>query len=145
MGLLAWKTVWALEEEMVARIAYITLLVRDQDEALRFYVDRLGWEKREEDTTVPGARWLTVAPKGQQEVAFTLRQAKGAELERVGNQTGGEWLCILLTDDCRQEYEALRSRGVTFLNPPEERPFGVVATLQDLYGNRLDLWAPRRP
>lgn len=127
---------------MVTRIAYITVLVRDQDEALRFYTEKLGMEKREEDTSVPGSRWLTVAPKGQKEVVFTLRKADGAELERVGNQTGRQFLCILDTDDCCKTYETLRSR-VTFLNPPKELPFGVVATFEDLYGNIFDLWEPR--
>jgi predicted enzyme related to lactoylglutathione lyase len=129
---------------MVTQIAYITVLVRDQDEALRFYTEKLGMEKREEDTSIPDSRWLTVAPKNQKEVAFTLRKADGAELERVGNQTGRQFLCILDTDDCRKAYETLRSRGVTFLNPPKELPFGVVATFEDLYGNVFDLWEPRQ-
>ena len=128
---------------MVTQIAYITILVRDQDEALCFYTEKLGMEKREEDTSSPDSRWLTVAPKGQKEVAFTLRKAGGAELERVGNQTGGQFLCILHTDDCHKAYETLQSRGVTFLNPPKELPFGVVATFEDLYGNAFDLWEPR--
>lgn len=128
---------------MTTQIAYVTILVRDQEEALRFCTAKLGWEKREEDTSVPGSRWLTVAPKGQEEVAFTLRKADEAELGRVGNQTGRQFLCILRTDDCRRAYETLRSHGVRFLKPPEERPFGVVATLEDLCGNLLDLWERR--
>lgn len=129
---------------MTTQIAYITILVRDQDEALRFYTEKLGWEKREEDTSIPGSRWLTVAPKGQKEVAFTLRKADEAELGRVGNQTGGQFLCILCTDDCRKAYDTLHSHGVRFLKPPEEQPFGVVATFEDLYGNLLDLWEQRQ-
>jgi predicted enzyme related to lactoylglutathione lyase len=127
---------------MNIQIAYITVLVRDQDEALRFYTEKLGMEKREEDTSTD-SRWLTVAPPGQKEVAFTLRQATGADLARVGDQTGTDRLCILLTDDCRQAYETLRSRGVEFVLPPVERPFGVIADCKDLYGNVLGLWEPR--
>lgn len=129
---------------MLTQIAYVTILVRDQDEALGFYTEKLGMEKREEDTSIPGARWLTVAPKGQEGVAFVLRKAEGEELDRVGKQTGGEFFCILLTDNCQKAYGTLQSRGVRFLKPPEELPFGVVATFEDLYGNLLDLWEPRR-
>lgn len=129
---------------MHMHIGYMTLLVRDQDEALRFYTDKLGWEKREDDTSVPGARWLTVAPPGQKDVAFTFRQAEGPDLERVGRQVGGDFLCVLLTDNARRAYEALRSRGVRFVEPPSERPFGVIATFEDIYGNRLGMWQPRQ-
>ena len=128
---------------MAIRIGHVTILVRDQDEAFRFYTEKLGMEKREEVTTPSGSRWLTVAPPGQREVAITLRQPEGADLARVGNQTGGEFVCILHTDDCRRAYESLKARGVRFVRPPQDQPFGVIATFEDLYGNLLDLWEPR--
>ncbi|MEW6232790.1 MAG: VOC family protein [Chloroflexota bacterium] len=129
---------------MITQIVYLTILVRDQDEALRFYTEKLGMEKREEDTSIPGSRWLTVAPKGLKGMEFALQKADEVELERVGNQTGQHFLCVLRTDNCREEHETLQSRGVRFLRPPEERPYGVVATFEDLYGNLFDLWEPRQ-
>ena len=122
------------------QIAYITLLVHDQEDALRFYTEKLGWEKREEERSADGGLWVTVAPHGQKEVQFTLRKAEGGELPLVGKQVGKEFLCTLLTNDCQKEFEALRSRGVGFPQPPRTVPFGILATLEDLYGNLLDLW-----
>ena len=128
---------------MAARIVYVTLLVRDQEEALRFYTEMLGWEKREDNSTFdPTTRWLTVAPPGQTSVVFLLRKASGAELERVGCQTGGEFMCVLTVDDCQEVYEALQSRGVVFTKPPTPGPFGITTTFEDLYGNLIDLWEP---
>ena len=130
---------------MITQIAYVTILVRDQEEALAFYTEKLGMEKCEDDaTSEPTTRWLTVAPKGQKNTVFTLRKAKESELDRVGKQTGRQFLCILRTDDCRRDYEILVSRGVKFLNSPKEEPFGGwTATFEDLYGNVLDLWEPQ--
>ena len=129
---------------MITKLAIVAILVRDQDEALRFYTERLGLEKRADEVFGPGVRWLTVAPKGQQEVEVVLQKPEPAMhgeegarqmLERVGQAT--TW--SFNTDDCRQDYETFRSRGVKFSSPPQERPYGLEAVFEDLYGNVFSL------
>ena len=129
---------------MITRLAHVTILVRDQEEALGWYTEKLGFEKRSDATFGPGARWLTVAPKGQKELEIVLRKPdpalhgeKRAEtlMARIGQAT--TW--VLDTDDCHKTYETLRSRGVKFLGPPHEESYGIVALFEDLYGNVFDL------
>jgi predicted enzyme related to lactoylglutathione lyase len=131
---------------MIKRIGHVTVIVRDQDEALRFYTEKLGMAKRE-DRAMGAFRWLTVAPQGA-EVAIVL-QRPGAPwhspeqaeqlLARVGQGTA--W--VFETDDCKQDHAAMAARGVTFTSPPEDRPWGVSAMFEDLYGNRYNLLEPR--
>ena len=133
---------------MITRLIRVTILVRDQDEAVRFYTEKLGLEKRADVTFGPGARWLTVAPQGQTELEIVLQQPavalhgeEGAEqlLARVGQ--GTTW--VFSTDDCRATYERLRARGVKFISPPQEQMYGVEALFEDLYGNRFSLLSPK--
>lgn len=125
---------------MIKKATIVTLLVRDQDEALRFYTETLGLEKRMDDTSVPGLRWLTVAPPEQKELQIVLAKAKSEEdLRQVGKQAGTFPLFVLNTDGCRKDYETLKSRGVRFLTSPKEQPWGTEAIFEDLYGNRFDL------
>lgn len=131
---------------MIRRIGHVTVIVRDQDEALRFYTEQLGMEKRE-DQTMGAFRWLTVAPKGG-EVAIVL-QKPGApfhsaeEAERMLARVGQGTAWVLETDDCKQDHAAMAARGVTFTSPPEDQPWGVSAIFEDLYGNRYNLIQPR--
>jgi len=124
---------------MISRLAVATIYVRDQDEALSYYTDKLGFEKRT-DETVEGFRWLTVAPKGQREVEILLMQAISEEQRGM---VGKQDLYALYTDDCRKDYETLRTRGVKFTGEPQEQPWGVEALFEDLYGNVFDLVEPR--
>ena len=128
---------------MIDRLGHVTVLVRDQDEALRFYTELLGLRKCQDVVFAPGMRFLTVAPEGQKEPEIILHQPSGWHdektakrmLERVGQSTS--W--VFNTDDCRHTYEILSSRGVQFLSPPEEGPWGLRAIFEDLYGNRFVL------
>ncbi len=133
---------------MIKRLARVTILVRDQDEALWFYTEALGLEKRTDLALEPGMRWLTVAPKDQNDLEIVLQKPspemhgeEGAKkmLEQVGK--GTTW--VFYTDDCRAEYEVLRSRGVRFTSSPQEQPYGTEAVFVDLYGNSFSLLQPR--
>jgi len=131
---------------MITKLAHVTVIVRDQEEALRFYVDKLGMEKRE-DNTMGSFRWLTVAPKGSP-VAIVL-QRPGAPFqtpevaERMLSRVGHGTTWVVETDDCRKDHEAMSSKGVMFTSAPEDMPWGVSAVFQDLYGNKYNLLQPR--
>ena len=131
---------------MTQTIALVSLAVRDYDEALRFYVDVLGFE-RLEDTPLPGGkRWVVVAPPGSTGARLVLARASKPEQEaRVGDQTGGRVFLFLHTDDCRRDYATYRGRGVEFTQPPTDLPHGTVAVFRDLYGNLWDLVGPNPP
>lgn len=125
-------------------IAFVSLVVRDYDEALAFYVGTLGFE-RVEDRLVPeqGKRWVVVRPPGSRGTGLLLgRAATDAQAARVGDQAGGRVFLFLRTDDFWRDYRAFRSRGVVFLEEPREEAYGIVAVFQDLYGNRWDLLQP---
>ena len=125
---------------MIKGFGNVTLLVRDQDEALRFYTEVLGLEKRADDSSMPGFRWLTVAPKEQKGVEIVLVKPRTEEdLQQVGKQAGRTVFLVFHTDDLQREYETLHSRGVKFLGPPKQQPWGTEAVFEDLYGNRFDL------
>ena len=131
------------------RFANAQLWVHDQDEALAFYTGRLGWEVRA-DVTMPEMgdfRWLTVGPAGQEDVAIVLMMIPGppmmdaqtAESVRALMAKGYAGTIFLTTDDCRASYEELRARGVEFVEPPEERPYGIDSGFRDPSGNHLRL------
>ncbi len=131
---------------MIQRIGHVTVIVHDQEDALRFYTDKLGMEKRE-DQRMGEFRWLTVAPRGG-DVAIVLQKPSApfqtpeeakAMLARVGQ--GTTW--VVETDDCRKDYEAMAAKGVKFREAPSEQPWGVSAVFEDLYGNKFNLLEPR--
>jgi predicted enzyme related to lactoylglutathione lyase len=119
------------------RLSLVTIFVGDQDEALRFYTEKLGFEKRADDVqTAPGFRWLTVAPKDQKVPEFVLLKAVEKEqVEQIGKQSH----LGFSTEDCRGTYETLSARGVKFTSPPEDVGYGVQALFEDLYGNEYVL------
>lgn len=126
-------------------LARVTLLVRDYDEAIDYYVDTLGFELVE-DAPVPaqGKRWVVVAPRGGRGAQLLLAQPSDPlQAARVGDQTGARVALFLYTDDFARDHAAYRSRGVRFLEAPREEPYGTVAVFEDLYGNRWDLLQPR--
>lgn len=135
---------------MITRLTHVTVLVHDQDEALRFYTEKLGFEKRFDVAFGPGARWLTVAPVGQTNVEIVLQKPDpamhGEEDARQMEQAigrGTTW--VFECDDCRATYATLRERGVEFQSEPHEEPYGVEAVFVDLYGNSLSLLQPSQP
>jgi len=130
---------------MAQHIAHVTITVRDYDEALAFYVDKLGFERVEDTDLGGGKRWVRVKPPGSSGAALLLARAATPEQEAtVGNQTGGRVFVFLETDDFYRDHEALVARGVKFVRPPVEQPYGVVAVFEDLYGNRFDLIGRKR-
>ena len=121
------------------KIGHITLLVKDQDEALKFYTEKLGFQKRQ-DLPLGNMRWVTVSPKDQTDIELTLVVADTEEKRRaVGKQAGDHVFLTLQTDDCRKEYKALKAKGVKFYGKPEVQQWGVDVVLEDLYGNLFDL------
>jgi catechol 2,3-dioxygenase-like lactoylglutathione lyase family enzyme len=131
------------------RIANAQLWVHDQDEALAFYTRKLGLEVRA-DVTLPEMgkfRWLTVGPAGQPDVAIVLMAIPGPPMmddetaEQLRDLVSKGWAgtVFLTTDDVRAEYEDLKSRGVEFTEPPEERPYGIDCGFRDPSGNSLRL------
>jgi catechol 2,3-dioxygenase-like lactoylglutathione lyase family enzyme len=129
---------------MKQHLALTAIVVKDYDEAIRFYVDVLGFELVE-DSLVSGQRkrWVVVAPPGATESALLLAKAVGDEqISRIGNQTGGRVFLFLHTDDFWRDYDRYKSAGVEFIRGPTEEPYGRVAVFEDLYGNRWDLIEP---
>jgi predicted enzyme related to lactoylglutathione lyase len=131
------------------RIANAQLWVHDQDEALAFYTEKLGWEVGV-DVTVPelgNFRWLTVSPAGQEDFSVVLMAIPGppvmdaetAEQVRALMGKGFAGTVFLTTDDCVASYEQLRARGVEFSEAPERRPYGIDCGFRDPSGNALRL------
>jgi predicted enzyme related to lactoylglutathione lyase len=131
------------------RIANAQLWVHDQDEALAFYTQKLGWEVRA-DVTMPQMgdfRWLTVGPAGQPDFSVVLMAIPGAPVldastaEQVRDLMGKGFAgtVFLTTDDCQASYEELKARGVEFSEPPEERPYGIDSGFRDPSGNSFRL------
>jgi predicted enzyme related to lactoylglutathione lyase len=134
---------------MSIKIANSQVWVHDQDEALAFYTDKLGWEVRS-DVTMPemgNFRWLTVGPASQPDFSVVLMAVPGQPVldDETRKQVldlsakGFAGTLFLTTDDCRASYEELKSRGVEFSEEPEERPYGIDAGFHDPSGNSFRL------
>jgi catechol 2,3-dioxygenase-like lactoylglutathione lyase family enzyme len=129
---------------MAQRIALFTVTVLDYDEALAFYVDKLGFELLEDTALGDGKRWVRVRPRGGHGSAILLARAVTDEQRAsVGHQTGGRVFMFLETDDFEKDYALLASRGVSFVRAPKDEPHGRVAVFEDLHGNQLDLIQPK--
>ncbi|MBB6673715.1 VOC family protein [Cohnella nanjingensis] len=125
---------------MNKKIAHVTLLVKDYEEAIRFYTEQLGFALLADNAFGNGMRWVVVAPAAGSETAIVFVQADSSDkLERVGSQAANHVFLVVHTDDCRRDYEAMKSRGVHFFGEPRDVPWGVEVVFEDLYGNRLDL------
>jgi len=126
-------------------LSLITVVVRDYEEAIAYYVGTLGFALIE-DTHIPAQnkRWVVVAPKGAPGAQLLLARASNDEQSsRIGNQTGGRVFLFLHTDDFAGDYAAYTQRGVKFIRGPISEPYGTVAVFEDLYGNQWDLIQPR--
>jgi len=131
------------------KIANAQLWVHDQNEALDFYTNKLGWEVRADVTLAElgDFRWLTVGPPGQEDFAVVLMAIPGAPVmdSETGEQVrelmgkGFAGTVFLSTDDCQASYEELKARGVEFTEPPEERPYGIDSGFRDPSGNAFRL------
>lgn len=128
---------------MHQHLGLVALLVRDYDEAIGFYVGKLGFDLIEDSDQGGGKRWVVVSPPGAGETRLLLAKAAGgSQRQRVGDQTGGRVFLFLMTDDFARDHRAMQAAGVTFLEAPRQEPYGTVAVFEDLYGNRWDLLQP---
>lgn len=126
---------------MQQSIVHIALVVRDYDEAIAFYTEKLHFTLIE-DTYQPeqDKRWVLVAPPGSTGTMLLLARASKAEQEAfVGNQSGGRVFLFLSTDDFWRDYREMLAAGIKFVREPAEQPYGIVAVFADLYGNLWDL------
>jgi uncharacterized glyoxalase superfamily protein PhnB len=128
---------------MIQRLSHTTVFVFDQEEALRFYRDKLGFEVRTDATMDGGFRWLTVGPKTQPEMEIALMKvAEGpmcdaetaATLQKLVKK-GTFSVGVFETADCKKTYEELKAKGVEFMQPPEEQFYGIEAIGKDNSGN----------
>lgn len=129
---------------MSESIAHATLVVREYDEAIEFFVGQLGFHVVE-DTRIrcQDKRWVVVAPPGLVGTGLVLARASTEEQRRaIGNQTGGRVAFFLRTDDFWRDYKSMSASGVRFVREPRAEAYGTVAVFEDLYGNRWDLLQP---
>lgn len=128
---------------MTQHLAAIALVVRDYDEALAFYVGKLGFALVEDTRLSETKRWVLVAPPGARETRLLLAKADSPEQKtRIGNQTGGRVFLFLHTDDFTRDHERMRAQGIRFVESPRHEPYGTVAVFVDPYGNKWDLIQP---
>ena len=121
------------------KIKSITLSVRDYDEALDFYVGKLGFEKVADRKIAPGMRWVTVAPKGGKGTVIQFEKASSpSEKQRIGKQLGN-MLVQIETENFDETYRTMKEKGIKFVEEPKVAPWGKQAVFSDLYGNLFDL------
>jgi catechol 2,3-dioxygenase-like lactoylglutathione lyase family enzyme len=132
-------------------LSLVSLVVKDYDEALAFYVGKLGF-RLVEDSFVPeqNKRWVVIEPPGASgpggNKGAKLLLARGVgeqQVSRIGNQTGGRVFLFLYTDDFWRDFNAYKALGIEFVREPSEAPYGTVAVFKDLYGTLWDLVQPR--
>ncbi|UVI33080.1 VOC family protein [Paenibacillus spongiae] len=125
---------------MNRKIGFVTILVKDYDEAIQFYTEKLGFELLADNAFGHGMRWVAVAPSASNETAIVFVQADTSEkVARLGSQAANHVFLVIHTDDCRRDYDAMKARGVHFFGEPSDVPWGVEVVFEDLYGNRFDL------
>lgn len=128
---------------MPQSLAHIALIVRDYDEAIAWFTEKLGFTLvADQYQPEQNKRWVLVAPPGAGDNAATLLLARAATPEQeafIGNQAGGRVFLFLKTQDFDRDYQAYRVRGVRFVRPPATHAYGKVAVFEDLYGNLWDL------
>ncbi len=126
---------------MKQSLIHIALVVKDYDEAIDFYTQKLKFELVE-DTSQPeqDKRWVVVSPPGSNGAAILLAKASKTEQEAfIGNQSGGRVFLFLSTDDFWRDYNRMKAEGIKFVREPKEQDYGTVAVFEDLYGNLWDL------
>jgi catechol 2,3-dioxygenase-like lactoylglutathione lyase family enzyme len=130
---------------MTRRLATVSLLVADYDEAIDWYTRIAGFRLVEDTPQGGGRRWVVVAPGAGHGAALLLARAATPEQRaRIGDQTGGRVFLFLETDDFERDHAAMQQRGVVFRETPRREPYGTVAVFADLYGNLWDLIEPKR-
>lgn len=128
---------------MTLRINLTTLLVRDYDEAIGFYVGKLGFALTADTEQGGGKRWVVVSPTGGGSGLLLAKATDPKQAARIGDQTGGRVFLFLQTDNFNGDHSRMQAAGVRFLEPPRHEPYGIVAVFEDLYGNTWDLIEPK--
>ncbi|HEX9893351.1 MAG TPA: VOC family protein [Gemmatimonadales bacterium] len=129
---------------MTRSLGHVTLLVRDYDEAIRYFTAQLGFALLADIPQGGEKRWILVGPPQSRGASLLLARATTPEQTAcIGNQTGGRVFLFLHTDDFSADYLAMKSRGVEFVEEPRQEAYGTVVVFEDLYGNRWDLVQPR--
>ncbi len=125
---------------MKQSIAHIALVVKDYDEAIKFYTEKLNFILVEDTPQSETKRWVLVAPPGSDGCCLLLAKAVGEEQQSiVGNQTGGRVFLFLKTDNFWRDYENMKAKEIVFVREPKTQEYGTVAVFKDLYGNLWDL------
>jgi catechol 2,3-dioxygenase-like lactoylglutathione lyase family enzyme len=128
---------------MNQRLTYVTLVVDDYDQAIKFYTEKLNFQLVEDTVLSETKRWVLIKPPGLGDCCLLLAKAANEEQQsRIGNQTGGRVFLFLTTDDLKRDYENLNDQGVTIVREPAVEEYGTVAVFADLYGNLWDLIEP---
>lgn len=136
---------------MIQRMSYASIFVTDQDQAKDFYVNKLGFDVKTDDSLPNGFRWLTVSPKGQPDFQIILMKVAASPKitqEDVGVITelmkkGAFGAGVFQTANCVKTYEELKARGVEFTSPPKEEFYGVEAVFKDPFGNWFSMTQPK--
>jgi catechol 2,3-dioxygenase-like lactoylglutathione lyase family enzyme len=124
------------------KLSAITYLVRDYDEAIRWFVDVLGFELRQDEYLGEGKRWVLVAPKAAETSFLLARVSDPNQVAGIGNAAAGRVAFFLNVDDFDATYAELLKRGVQFCEMPRREPYGMVVVFEDIYQNRWDLLGP---
>jgi len=125
------------------RLAHIAIVVKDYDEAIRFYTQKLKFNLIEDTALTETKRWVLLSPPGSGSCHLLLARAANEEQSsRIGNQTGGRVFLFLYTDDFYRDYHHMLEEEIRFIRQPVVEPYGIVAVFQDLYGNLWDLIQP---
>ena len=131
---------------MKQRLAHIAIVVKDYDEAVRFYTEKLHFDLIEDTQLSETKRWVLVRPKGGDSCCLLLAKAANEEqLSRVGNQTGGRVFLFLHTDSFERDYQNLLDHKIEIVRQPQREEYGTVAVFKDLYGNLWDMIEPAKP
>lgn len=128
---------------MLKKVTHLTVFVNNQDEALKFYTEKLGFTVHT-DAPMDGLRWLTLCLADQKDFELAIMQAETPqEKALVGKQGGDKPLFCVESTDCKKDYEKLSGLGVAFESKPQEEPWGISASFKDLYGNHIYMCQPR--
>lgn len=119
-------------------IGAISLLVKDYDEAIAYYTQKLDFQLVEDTKLSEHKRWVLIAPPGSSETKILLAKAKPEQLPYCGNQTGGRVFLFLKTQQFWEDYERMLAKGIQFIDKPRSEDYGHVIVFEDLYGNKWD-------
>lgn len=130
---------------MKQRLVHLSLVVKDYDEAIDFYTQKLHFDLIEDTSLSPEKRWVIVRPKGSEGGLLLAKASNEVQAASIGNQTGGRVFLFLHTDDFERDYQNLIAQNITIVRQPVLEDWGKVCVFEDLYGNKWDLIEPKSP